>query len=108
MTVARTIDDVHAALMAERDENICRKEFTPSEAVEMAKALEPFERQEAKKRQADHGSTAPGKAKQENTSGKFTEVIVGDSRDRIAAAVGMSAPTLAKARVVGAKIVALR
>ena len=60
----------------------------PSEAVAMAAALEPFERAAAAERQKSHGGTAPGR----NTGGNFTPVSTGKARDKVADAVGMSAP----------------
>lgn len=94
--IAENIDDVQAALMAERDENTCRKAFTPTEAAAMADALEPFEKKAAKERE-EAGRGRPPKEKGEN----FTPISnAGKSRDKVAAAVGMSSPTLTKARVV--------
>jgi ParB family chromosome partitioning protein len=95
--VVEGLDDAVAALRAERDENTCRKDFTPSEAVAIGQALEELERVEAKKRQREHGGTAPGKAK--NTPGNLPEVN-GDARDKVAAAVGMSGRTYDKAKDV--------
>ena len=50
---------------------------------------------ETKKRQKEHGSTAPGRAK--DTSGKLPEVLDGDTRDIVAKQVGMSGKTYEKA-----------
>jgi ParB-like nuclease domain len=92
------LDDAPLALRAERDENVCRKDFTPSEAVGIGQALEKLERQAAKKRQQRHGGTAPGKRK--NTSGQLPEVFTGETRDRVAQALGMSGRTYEKAKAV--------
>jgi len=54
---ARTLNEAVRALVAERDENTCRKDFAPSEAVALARDLEPFERQDARERQREHGRT---------------------------------------------------
>jgi len=71
-----------------------------------ASALEPVEKKAAKERQKEHAKTAPGQAK--NTSGKFPEVKKGQSRDKVAKAVGMDAKTLKKAKaVVAADLAAL-
>ncbi len=59
----------------------------PSEAVAMAAALEPFEREGAAGRK--------GASNDERV--KFTGSDKGSARDKIAAAVGMSAPTVAPA-----------
>lgn len=85
-------------LLAERDENTIRKDFLPSEAVAIGEALEVYERKKAKERQREHGGTAPGKEK--NTSEKISEVFVGESRQKVSAAVGMSHPTYTKAKAV--------
>src|SRR5262245_52842174 len=42
--VASDLDDAAALLRAERDENTCRKDLAPSEAVALGKALEDLER----------------------------------------------------------------
>ena len=59
-TTVTTLEGIHAALLAERDENTQRKDFTPSEAVAMAEALRPFEEAAAKERMAEGGSRPKG------------------------------------------------
>jgi ParB family chromosome partitioning protein len=49
--VVEGLDSALAFLRAERDENTCRKDFTPSEAVAIGKELEKLERHEARARQ---------------------------------------------------------
>lgn len=93
VTIADNIDDVRAALIAERDENECRLNFTPSESVALAKQLEPMEKEAARGRQA----LLNGK---NHASVKFTEAEKGESGNKIAEAVGMSRPTLAKAAAI--------
>lgn len=44
------LSDVYRHMLAERDENTCRKDFTPSEAVAIAESLLAMEEQEAAKR----------------------------------------------------------
>jgi hypothetical protein len=90
--------DALLLLKAERDENVCRKDFTTLEAVGMGGRLEEFEEREAKKRQKEHGGTAPGRPK--DTSGKLPEVSTGRTRDKVAAAIGMSGKTYEKAKAV--------
>ena len=53
--------------------------------------LEVVVKDEAKKRQQEHGGTAPGRAK--DTSGNLPEVNDGDTRDIVAKQVGMSGKT---------------
>jgi hypothetical protein len=68
--------DAALLLQAERDENTCRKDFTPSEAVAIGKELEELERPKA----AERKSGRPKKA-EEKTPGKFPEVN-GQTRDQ--------------------------
>lgn len=89
-TIAENLDDVLSALKAERDENVCRKDFSPSEAVEMAATIEPMEREAARNRQGQRTDKHP-----EN----FPESS-GRASDKTAEAVGMSRPTLEKAKRV--------
>lgn len=98
VTVYRQVDDV---LHAEGDENTCRKDFTPSEAVAFQRAIEAAEKAAAKARQREHGKTAPGKSKP-NTSSKLEEVSPAErtTRARTAKPTGYSATTLDKARAV--------
>lgn len=49
------LDDAKLALVAERDENTCRKELLPSEAVAIGLALEELEKPKAKIRAAHKG-----------------------------------------------------
>ncbi len=89
--------DLQDILLGESDENACRKTLTPSEQVAIAEAVDQLERERAKERQREHGGTAPGR---KNTPGNFPDVSRGDRRDRVAKAVGVSAPTLKKAQAV--------
>src|SRR5581483_11288050 len=88
------LEDAAGLLKAERDENICRKEFTPSEAVALGKALEELERPaaEARKKAGVNQHTEP--------SGKIPEGSTGEVRDKVAEAVGMSGRTYEKAKAV--------
>lgn len=96
-TVAETLGDAVLLLTAERDENTCRKDFAPSEAVAVGEALEEMERAGAKQRQREHGGTAPGRNK--NTGGKLPPVKA-KTRDKVAKAVGFSGRTYEKAKAV--------
>jgi N6-adenosine-specific RNA methylase IME4 len=92
------LDDALQALRAESDENVCRKDFLPSEAVAMASAIEEVERREARKRQKEHSQTAPGKPK--DTGGNLPQVIEPKVRDKVGAAVGLSGRSYEKAKAV--------
>jgi hypothetical protein len=87
------------ALQAERDENGCRRDFAPSEAVALGAKLEPLEAERAKERQTMAGP-ADGSGRKESGSGKFPEALKGQTRDRIADSLGMSGRTYEKAKRV--------
>jgi hypothetical protein len=93
VALARLGDDTLAPLVDALTvaADLAGKWLTDREAVAMAAALEPFEREAAAERQA---STQGNK---QSGSVKFTGPAKGDARDKIADAVGMSAPTLTKA-----------
>jgi ParB family chromosome partitioning protein len=86
--------DLENLLQGERDENMARKDFTPSEAVAIGRALEPLEREAAKERQAAQNF---GRGV---TCENVTQVRAPDSVTRVASAVGMSRPTYEKAKDV--------
>jgi ParB family chromosome partitioning protein len=97
--VVTGFEDAALALQAERDENRCRKGFTPSEAAALGRKLEEMERARAKGRQALAGpSEGPGK--KETGSGKLPESAQGDTRDKVALSLGMSGRTYEKAKAV--------
>lgn len=90
--------DIESIVRGERDENVQREDYTPSEAVAIADAIEVIERREAKARQREHGGTAPGKSA--NTCADSTQVSETKSRTRTARAVGMGWQALSRAREV--------
>ena len=93
--VLDTSDDL-VRLMAERDENIERKELTLSERAEFAKLIEPMEKAAAKERQIE-GAKHGGKA-----AGKLIEASTGNAKVKVAKAVGLSRNTLVKVQEVAA------
>lgn len=100
--MAENLDDAVQAFRAERDENICRLDFAPSEALAVADEIEPLERAEAERRQeatrAKPGERiGEGKLPSPMRSSRKPEE---QSRDRIAAAIGMSGRTYERARAV--------
>jgi hypothetical protein len=97
-SVRTDLKDATKALIAERDENTCRKDLTPSEMVAFGRRLEALERPAAKERQRGHGGTAPGR--EANTSGNFPEVSKGQTRDKVAEALGVSGRTYKKMEAV--------
>jgi N6-adenosine-specific RNA methylase IME4/ParB-like chromosome segregation protein Spo0J len=109
-TIAETLDDIEQALLAERDENTERKNWTPSEAVAMAERLAPYEKQAAEARQKS-GKNIDGTAgarghksvETQNLRKTFPKVSSPEqhrSQARTATAVGLSRPTLTKAQAV--------
>ena len=94
------LDEVLQLLKAERDENTCRKDFTPEEAVAIGLAIEEMEKPKAKERQAQAKGKPQGTKKSEEVSCvNFTQQN-GRTRDKVAEAVGMSGPTYEKAKRV--------
>lgn len=87
--IPATVVDLQDIVRGEHDENALRKDFTPSEAVAIARALEPIEREAAKERQRSHTETGYE---------KFTDPA--PALDKVAQTVGMSRPTFTKAREV--------
>src|SRR5262249_18339912 len=85
------IVDLDDLLRAECDENVVRKDFTPSEAVAVARALEASERERT---EANQGTRT------DRLGGKLPPSSAGKTRDRVATRVGMSGRTLEKARAV--------
>ena len=86
-SISATVIDLDKIVLGERAENAVRKDFTPSEAVAIAKAVEPLERQAAEERQ-----------KSGTPSVNLTEG--GNALDKTASAVGMSRNTLKKAQEI--------
>jgi ParB-like chromosome segregation protein Spo0J len=68
-----TVLDLDNGLQAEHDENMVRMDFLPSEAVAIKKALEPLERERARRRMVQGGRGV-----------NLTQVDKGKSRDQIA------------------------
>jgi ParB family chromosome partitioning protein len=92
--VVNGLDDAVRLLRAERDENTCRKNFTPSEAVSIGRALEELERAAADRRKKS------GTNQHTEPSGKIPEGSKGQTRDKVAEAVGMSGRNYEKTKVV--------
>ena len=83
-------------LRGENDENAVRKDLLPSEAVAIAKALEPEEKEASKERQAQAGPSS-GKGEKKSAGGKLPHAVAGKTRDKVARHTGMGERTLAKA-----------
>jgi DNA modification methylase len=99
--VAKGLGDALRLLIAQCDENTCRKDFAVSEAVALGKRLEPVEQKAAKERELA-GRTPDGQAGgrgRKKPSAKLAEGL-GETREKVAAAVGMKRSTYEKAKAV--------
>ena len=92
--VAVRVIDMDEIARGEFAENVCRKDFTLSEAVAIKRALEPVEREAAKERQREGGRAGS------QASGNLPEASKGRAADRAAKATGMARRTLEKAEAV--------
>lgn len=95
VVVATRVSDALTALVAERDENECRKPFTPSEMVELGRRLEELERPRAEERSRAnlrHGNLPP-RGDRPAPEGKPTT-------EKVAQALGTSRRTYEKAKAV--------
>ncbi len=99
VTVARNLDEARLLMKAERDENTCRKDFTPSEAVAIGESLEKLERPEAMERKAK-GQKSGGRGKKKlggNLPPSKEKRLV---RHKVGTAVGMSGKSYENAKKV--------
>lgn len=98
--VVDNLSDATALLIAERDENICRKDFTPSEAVDVGRSLEELERPKAAERKAA-GQKSGGKARHGQLDDKLPPSRdEPPTRDKVGSAIGMSGTTYQRAKAV--------
>jgi ParB family chromosome partitioning protein len=98
---ASSLSELRQRVMAEKDENVCREPFRPSEMVALGRVIEEFQRPIAEAAKAEGGSKG-GKAKPGGTSPKLEK-----SRDEskrtssvAAAACGVDRRTYEKAKAV--------
>lgn len=92
VTVAANVTDAFSALMAERDENTCRENLAPSEAVALGRMIEDMERpQRPQGRHVDHEVSRT----HEKEGGRHPQV-----RDMVGQAVGMGPSTYQRAKAV--------
>jgi ParB-like chromosome segregation protein Spo0J len=94
------IADAVTALIAERDENTCRKDFTPSEAVALGVALEELERPKAEERRKQAPGEPRGTRAADVCGGESPQQTKGKTRDIVAPAVGMKPSRYAHAKTV--------
>jgi ParB family chromosome partitioning protein len=99
--VASSLSELRQRVLAERDENVCREPFKPSEMVALGKTIEEFQRPIAEAAKAEggskggkakHGGTSPNLAKPRDESRRTSSVA--------AAACGVDRRTYEKAKAV--------
>jgi ParB family chromosome partitioning protein len=102
VTVVTGLDEARQLLLAERDENVCRKDFLPSEAVALGLALEEIERPKAKERQQATRAKKGKKVGAAQGGGNLPPPCAanGKSRDKVGEAVGLSGQTYQRAKAV--------
>lgn len=86
-----TVVPIAELARGEAAENFHRKDFTPSEAVAIKRALEPVEKEAARERQG---------TRTDQHSGKLPEGRKGEAREKVAAFTGFGARTLDKAEAI--------
>jgi ParB-like chromosome segregation protein Spo0J len=89
---AKVVDglaDAAYLLRAERDENTCRKAFTPTEEHSLYEALLALEKSRAHDPKSEHGGTAPGRSRRD-TLGNVPPVS-GRAKESVAEIIGGSA-----------------
>jgi len=93
---------VDSLVQAEYDENVVRLEFSPLEALAIAEALTPIEREKAEERKKSSGrgkqNTSATGQYNGDTGGKLPPGDRGKARDKAAAATGYSATSIRKIR----------
>lgn len=106
VVVIDTLDTANLLLQAERDENTCRKPFTPIELVHVGRRLEeivtPLKAANKATTQAKPGEGKVGTHEviPAGAGNLPAPEKTGDSRDKVAAAVGVSGRTYDKAKAV--------
>lgn len=83
--------------------NMHRRDLTKSQKAMLALELEKLYAEEAKRRQREHGGTAPGKAKNTSGSPATSEGDATRAREQAARAVGVSGRLVQEAKRVVAK-----
>jgi N6-adenosine-specific RNA methylase IME4 len=92
-----TVVDLEKIVLGEYAENAFRKQLTPTEAADIADAIEPIEEAAAKERQREAGKE---RGRGQIASGKFPEAIKGRALDKVGKALGRDRKTIEKARAV--------
>jgi hypothetical protein len=90
-------EDAISLVEMERDENICRKDMTPTEKIRLGLKLEALARPEAKKRQGGHGA-APGRPANTSVPPNGSVQDRYDTREIVAPAVGLSTASYSRGK----------
>jgi ParB-like chromosome segregation protein Spo0J len=101
--VVKNIAEAVELLKAERDENTCRKPYTPTECVEIGDAIEQMLKPKMKQRQQEGGERGRAKQHGKLASSNLEEARNGKPAEaglQAAAAVGMSHGSYYKAKTV--------
>ena len=99
---AGSLSDLRQRVIAERDENVCREPFKPSEMVALGRVIEEFQRPIAEKAKAEGGGKG-GKAKHRGSSPMLEKPPQDESKRTsavAAAACGVDRRTYEKAKTV--------
>ncbi len=108
VTVAHTLDEALLLLEAERDENTCREDLLPSEAVSIGKATAKIYKPKAEAKQAEgqkRGGKTGGKGRPQTDSSRATypkakQDETKRSNEQASKAAGMARRTWEKAKAV--------
>lgn len=102
-----TLTDAASLIKAERDENVCRKDLTPEEAVMMGRQLEAMEIPKAKERRSEGGKRGlvnrhkPNEGNADLAEGNLPEARKSPQiREVVGEAVGMSGTIYHRAKAV--------
>jgi hypothetical protein len=93
VTIVEGITDAVGALKAERDENTCRLDFRPTEAVALGMRIEALEQWAAKKRQGTRTDLP-------QHCGKIPQGSKGKTRDKVGDAIGLSGKSFEHGKAV--------
>ncbi|KKM98960.1 hypothetical protein LCGC14_1152630 [marine sediment metagenome] len=96
-TIPCHVVNLEKVILGERDENLVRKAFTPSEEVAIADAVEPIERAAAKERQKEAGKEH---GKGQIGGANLAPAMDTKVRQRVARSLGIGYTTLGRAREV--------
>ena len=98
-TAQRALATLPWELRAEIDENLCRKDFLPSEIAQVQRACQAILERQARERQGAAGPTS-GKGAKPNGSRNLSLTAPGRTSDKIGSLFGLSGRTLEKIAAV--------